>query len=68
MSKTSYIIPMTPEMRENINSALNDRIKEIETCEDTPLKGLYMLTYNSMKTLFNALPDGYPLPVKKDGD
>jgi hypothetical protein len=65
LSKTGFI-PLTPEKRDSINSVIRDRIKEIETCEDTPWKSLYVTAYNAMETLINALPDGYPLPVEEN--
>ena len=59
-----YCVPMTPELRRAANDSIDEKIREIKTCEDTPWTNMYLNAYEIQKTLINALPDGYPVPVR----
>lgn len=61
-----YYKPLTPAFRDQIISTINERISEINTCSNTFFKEMYLASYGSFKELINALPDGYPIPIKDD--
>lgn len=55
--------PLTPDFRDQILSSIDDQIREINTCNNTCFKSMYLNSYGALKQLINALPDGYPLPI-----
>ncbi len=59
-----HYVPMTPELRRGAIASIDEKIREIKTCEDTPWTNMYLNAYEIQKTLINALPDGYPVPVR----
>lgn len=59
-----YRVPMTPEMRKAANEEIDRRIRELQTCAETTWKRMYLNAYEVQRALINALPDGYPTPVR----
>ncbi|MBO5069924.1 MAG: hypothetical protein J6C37_06135 [Roseburia sp.] len=64
MSDTFYK-PLTPSMRNNINNAIDRNIAELDTCQENAFVNVQKIGQQVLKNLINALPDGYPLPMKK---
>lgn len=58
-----YYKPLTPDFRDQILSSINDKIREINTCNNTCFKEMYLASYGAFKELINSLPDGYPIPI-----
>lgn len=65
MSK-EFLKPLTPEFRQDINVSIDKQITELNTCQSNAFVNAQMIGLQAMKNLFNALPDGYPIPMKKD--
>ena len=64
MSDTFYK-PLTPELRSNINSSIDNSISELGTCKANAFVSSQLIGYKALKTIINALPDGYPLPMTR---
>lgn len=58
--------PLTPKLREEINDSINSQLAELNTCERNTFVSIKEISLNVTKNLIRALPDGYPLPMKKD--
>lgn len=65
MSK-EFTKPLTPEFRQNINESINSQIRELRTCEINAYVNMQLMGLQAWKNLINALPDGYPIPMRKD--
>lgn len=65
-NKNTYLSPLTKDMKNSINDELDNRIAELNKCNNTPYVSLYKSLYGLTKTFVNALPDGYPVPVSKN--
>lgn len=65
MSK-EFIKPLTPALRGGINTSIDAQIAELKTCQSNSYVNVQLVGLRAMKNLFNALPDGYPIPMKKD--
>lgn len=63
MSDTFYK-PLTPELRNNINRSIENNISELQTCRLNAIVNVQICGYNTLKNVINALPDGYPIPMK----
>lgn len=61
-----YYKPLTPDFRDQILRGINDKIREINTCNNTCFKEIYLAYYETLKQLFNSLPDGYPIPMNDE--
>lgn len=64
MSDTFYK-PLTPSLRLDINNSIDKNIAELKTCRSNVFVDMQVSSYETLKRLINALPDGYPLPMKK---
>ena len=65
MSK-QFAKPLTPALRRGINISIDSQIRELQTCESNVFVNVQMIALQMSKNLINALPDGYPLPMRKD--
>lgn len=65
MSK-EFMKPLTPALRNDINVSIENQISELKTCEENVFVNMQIYGLHALKDLINALPDGYPLPMKKD--
>lgn len=63
--KTEYI-PLTPAIRESINNTIDSRLLELDKCDQTAWVSMARIANEACKTLINALPDGYILPVTRN--
>lgn len=62
-----YIQPLTKQLRSDINSSIDIKLSELNKCDETPYVNLFKQVYGLQKAFFNALPDGYPVPMIKKG-
>ena len=60
-----YIKPLTPSFRQDINTAFDKQIAELQTCKPNALVNAQIEALQMYKRLINGLPDGYPMPVRK---
>lgn len=58
--------PLTPAFRNEINKSIENQIKELNTCQSNAFVNVNILGLSTLKTIINALPDGYPIPCEKD--
>ncbi|CUM76833.1 hypothetical protein [Blautia hydrogenotrophica] len=65
MSQEFYT-PLTPKFRGEINDSINSQLAELNTCERNTFVSIQEISLNVTKNLIRALPDGYPLRMKKD--
>lgn len=65
MSDTFYK-PLTPSLRQDINCSIDENIAELKTCQSNGLVNMQMAGLNALRTIINALPDGYPLPMERN--
>lgn len=63
--KTDYV-PLSPNMREAMNNSIDQRIAVLNTCESTPWVNLSRIETEVLRNLINALPDGYPMPIRRE--
>lgn len=63
-NRTEYV-PLTPDMREAANEAIDRNLEALKTCEDTPWVSVSRVANEMLRNLINALPDGYPMPVTR---
>lgn len=66
MSST-YYRPLTPKFRAEIMSEISNQIKELDTCQSNAFVNVQKISLQSLQTIINGLPDGYPIPMKKVG-
>ena len=64
MNETFYK-PLTPDMRKQIDNSISKNIAELKTCEPNAFVNVQICGYQALRGLFNALPDGYLMPMKK---
>ena len=57
-------IPLTPSLRLDIFRSFNKTISELQSCEMNELVKMHIEALEIVKKLINALPDGYPMPLK----
>lgn len=65
MSETIYK-PLTPALRQAINDSIDTLIAELNTCRPNAFVTAQIIGYEAQRKLINGLPDGYPLPCKKE--
>ena len=65
MSEDYYRI-LTPKFRDEINASISKQTSELNTCADNALVNAQKLGLQALQTMVNALPDGYPMPMKKN--
>jgi len=58
---------LTPAFRRQILESLDRQLRDLDTCQENALVAMQRLGINSYKALFQALPDGYPVPITKGG-
>lgn len=65
MSETFYK-PLTPNLRSKINSSIEKQMQELRTCQSNVFVSMQMEGLRNAKNLINRLPDGYPMPMKRN--
>lgn len=61
----TYYKPLTPEFRARINESVRYIEIELNTCQNTPYVTDQKIGLQALENLINALPDGFPLPMKR---
>ena len=64
MQETFYK-PLTPSLREEIITSIDNNIAELNTCKSNAFVNMQISAYLATKRLINGLPDGYPIPMKR---
>ena len=62
MSETFYK-PLTPNLRNDINDAIEKQMNELRTCQSNVFVSMQMERLRITKNLIGGLPDGYPIPM-----
>lgn len=62
-----YYKPLTHDLRNQINTSINNTVSELNACEQTAWVNMYKTSYKALATLIKGLPDGYPIPFRKEG-
>lgn len=65
MNEISYS-PLTPAMRESVNSSIQKQLEELATCRNNAFVNAQMVGLKAAMNLINALPDGFPMPISND--
>lgn len=60
-----FYMPLTPELRNRINSSIDGNILELHTCKPNAFVNAQTIGYKSLKSIINTLPDGYPIPMER---
>ena len=55
--------PLTPDLRQQINDSIRNSVRELNTCQNNVYVNMQKTALNATKTLIDALPDGYPMPM-----
>lgn len=58
--------PLTPNLRMKIDNAFDKQINELKTCKSNMLVMVQINALQTSKRLIHMLPDGYPIPLKKE--
>ena len=58
--------PLTPDLRQKAIESINRNMLELRTCEPNTLVQMQITSYQIAKKLINGLPDGYPMPMRKE--
>jgi len=58
--------PLTPRLRDEIQTSINDAICELQTCNITPWVTMQINSYNALQYLFDCLPDGFLVPITQE--
>lgn len=61
-----YIKPLTPSFRKDISVAFDKQIEELKTCKPNAIVNMQIEGLRMYKRLITRLPDGYPIPIRKD--
>lgn len=61
-----YYEPLTPELRQGINETIEKELGKLNTCKPTAFVAARRVGLRTTKNLINALPDGYPVPMKSE--
>ena len=58
--------PLTPQLRVDINDSINRNIAELKTCKSNAFVNMQIAGYEATIRLIKGLPDGYPIPMKRN--
>lgn len=56
---------LTPDFRREINISIEKQLAELATCRDNAFTQCQKIALNITRNFINALPDGYPLPIRR---
>ena len=56
--------PLTPAFRSEIQKSISSQMQELNTCQDNAFVSVQKVGLTALSNLINALPDGYPIPIK----
>lgn len=57
--------PLTPKFRNDILDSINSQLSELNTCQANAFVSVQKVGLSALENLFKALPDGYPVPIKR---
>ena len=57
---------LTPAFRQQIMDSIGKQLRELDTCEQNALVAAQRLGLTALDSLIRVLPDGYPVPVKRN--
>ena len=57
--------PLTPKFRNDILDSINSQIDELNTFQPNAFVSVQKVGLSALENLFKALPDGYPVPIKR---
>lgn len=57
--------PLTPKFRSEILDSINSQVNELNTCQTNAFVSVQKVGLSALENLFKALPDGYPVPIKR---
>ena len=57
--------PLTPTFRSEIQKSISSQMQELNTCKDNAFVSAQKVGLTALSNLINALPDGYPVPIKR---
>lgn len=57
--------PLTPKLRNDILDSINSQLSELNTCQANAFVSVQKVGLSALENLFKALPDGYPVPIKR---
>ena len=66
MSEANYEI-LTPDFRREINASIEKQLAELATCQDNAFTQCQKMALNITRNCINALPDGFPVPMRVGG-
>lgn len=62
-----YIKPLTPALRRQIEESIERQLTELSECQNTSYISAIRAGLTATKNLIHRLPDGYPIPMEKEG-
>lgn len=63
----NYTKPLTPTLRRQIDESIERQMMELSECQNTPYVSALRTRLKATKTLIHGLPDGFPIPIEKEG-
>ncbi len=60
--------PLTPDFRRQIDNSIDNELRELDHCNGNAFVSVQKIGLQAFRNLLKALPDGYPIPVEKDGN
>lgn len=57
--------PLTPMFRSEIQKSISSQMQELNTCKDNAFVSAQKVGLTALSNIINALPDGYPVPIKR---
>lgn len=63
----NYTKPLTPTLRRQIEESIEKQLMELDECQNTSYVSALRTGLKATKTLIHGLPDGFPIPIEKEG-
>lgn len=63
----SYIKPLTPTFRRQIEESIEKQLVELSECQNTSYVSALRTGLIATKTFIHGLPDGFPIPMEEEG-
>lgn len=64
--KDTFYKPLTPAFRTEIQNGISQNMAELNTCKQNGLVSAQKTGLKVLSNLINSLPDGYPIPMKRN--
>lgn len=61
----TFYKPLTPTFRSDITAGIHKNMTELNACQPNALVTTQKIGLIQLEKLINALPDGYPIPLKR---